>query len=173
MLKKVFFTLIVFISISIQSNSKGNFIIGIFDNEPITYFEIKKYLKKHSNIHKAFDEYISERILLDYAEKHNIKPNLNLILHNIELFAERLKTTPEALYKDKNFPLIREDLISKLKIELLKKEIIDSNQKRISKEENTSEQDVSLVKENDDLIVDEFISQLKKETYIKFIENKI
>ena len=173
MSKNGFFTLIILISLSIHSNSKENFIIGVLGNESVTFFEIEKYLKKHSNIQKAFDEYIAERILLDYAEKLNIKPNLNLILHNIELFAERLKTTPEALYKDKNFPLIRDDLINKLKIELLKKKIIDNNQKRLTKEENTSNQDVSLVIENDDLIVNEFIEKLKKETYIKFIENKI
>ena len=173
MFKKSFFTLIVFISISLHANYNKNFIIGIFDNEPITFFEIKRYLKKDSNIHKAFDEYINERILLDYAEKININPDLNLLLHNIELFAERLKITPESLYKDKNFPLIREDLINKLKIELLKKEIIDNNQTRFAKEENSSKEDVSLVIENDNLIVHEFIKKLKKETYIKFIENKI
>jgi len=171
--KNGFFTLIILISLSIHSNSKENFIIGVLGNESVTFFEIEKYLKKHSNIQKAFDEYITERILLNYAEKLNIKPNLNLILHNIELFAERLKTTPKALYKDKNFPLIRDDLINKLKIELLKKKIIDNNQKRLTKEENTSNQDVSLVIENDDLIVNEFIKKLKEETYIKFIENKI
>jgi len=173
MLKKVFFTLIVFISISIHSNSKGNFIIGIFDNEPITYFEIKKYLKKDSNIQKAFDEYIFERILLDYAEKLDIKPNINLIIHNIELLAEKLKTTPEVLYLDKSFPLIREDLIKKLKIQLLKKEIIDSNQKRLSEDENINNQDVDLVIKNDNFIVDEFVTKIKKATYIKFFENKI
>ena len=173
MFKKSFFTLIIFISISIHANNNENFIIGIFDNEPITFFEIKRYLKKDSTIHKAFDEYINERILLDYANKLNINPDLNLLLHNIELFAKKNKTTQEVLYADKNFPLIRENLNNKLKIELLKRDIIDNNQKRLLQKENTSEQDGSSVTENDNIIVDEFISKLKKETYIKFIENKI
>jgi len=121
------FTFPIFLFLSLSCNSQSNFIVGIFDDNPITYEDISEYTKSGNNSRIAFNLAINDLILLKKANDMKITPDEKLVETNLKNIAERNNIEIDLLKKDPDFPIIFQKILDKLKIAIVTKLIIDSN----------------------------------------------
>jgi len=122
-----FFTFPLILFLSLSCNSQSNFIVGIFDDEPITYEDISEYTKIGNNSKVAFNLALNDLILLKKANEMKITPDEKLVEINLKTIAEKNNIEINLLKKNPDFPIIFQKILDKLKIAIVTKLIIDSN----------------------------------------------
>jgi len=122
-----FFTFPLILFLSLSCNSQSNFIVGIFDDEPITYEDISEYTKIGNNSKVAFNLALNDLILLKKANEMKITPDEKLVEINLKNIAEKNNIEINLLKKNPDFPIIFQKILDKLKIAIVTKLIIDSN----------------------------------------------
>ena len=119
--------LLCHVYIQIQCFDHHNDCVGIFDDNPITYEDISEYTKSGNNSRIAFNLAINDLILLKKANDMKITPDEKLVEINLKNIAEKNNIEINLLKKNPDFPIIFQKILDKLKIAIVTKLIIDSN----------------------------------------------
>jgi len=139
MIKKTKLFPLIFCLISFQVSGYTNELIAVYDSSIISSTEYESY-KKNYGASKNFDDIvnliINDRIFINFSNKSNIKPSIELINQNLVALAKTNKLTIEELIKAGNFEEIKENITRQLKILLVKEYILkESNQKNLASDQ--------------------------------------